>query len=333
MAPECTSNLAVLDLQIVGSEVECDVDRLDVTTAAECLHVSWNATQRPDGTDPMGKDVVFVWRPSGYYRRRYHSKPDRLDSGFSWVHPVQGELMLVLALPPAYVLPSVDDAQPILARCKELAGQERMAAYWMLTGGSRAQVTWQMKPLQGDMRAHLAALNDEAAKRAPVRNFGTIIDGEHLEGTQPPPTTFIIHGHDHTGVSDLKEFIKQLNLPDPVVMKDQLVSGATLPEKFEQLAETAGLAIALLTPDDLGGAVADPSPLTPIQQSARARQNAWLEIGWFWGRLGRDHIMLLVKGDIEIPSDLRGLEYYRYRNNVAELADRIQQFYKEHQAL
>jgi len=79
--------------------------------------------------------------------------------------------------------------------------------------------------------------------------------------------------------------------------------------------------------------LADESPLTPIQQSARARQNAWLEIGWFWGRLGRDHIMLLVKGDIEIPSDLRGLEYYRYRKNVAELADRIQQFYKEHRAL
>lgn len=103
--------------------------------------------------------------------------------------------------------------------------------------------------------------------------------------------------------------------------------------KFEQLAETAALAIALLTPDDLGGPLADQSSLTPIQQFSRARQNAWLEIGWFWGRLGRDHIMLLVKGDIEIPSDLRGLEYHRYRNNVAELTDRIQQFYKEHRAL
>lgn len=245
MAPECTNNLAVLDLQIVGSEVECDVDRLDVTTAAERLHVSWNATARPDGSDPMGKDIVFVWRPSGYYRRRYHSKPDRLDGGFSWVHPVQGELMLVLALPPGYVLASVDDAQPTLVRCKEFTGQGRMAVYWILTGGSRAQVNWRMVPVQGDMKTHVAALNDEAVKRAPVQYSGTIIDGEHVERTQPPPTTFIIHGHHHAGVSELKDFIQRLKLPDPVVMKDQLVSGATLPEKFELLAGTAMLAIAL----------------------------------------------------------------------------------------
>jgi predicted nucleotide-binding protein len=116
-------------------------------------------------------------------------------------------------------------------------------------------------------------------------------------------------------------------------MKDQFVSGATLPEKFEQLAGTALLAIALLTPDDLGRAVAEYLPATPVQQSSRARQNAWLEIGWFWGRLGRDHVMLLVKGDIEIPSDLRGLDYNNYRENVAELADRLRQFYETHRAL
>jgi predicted nucleotide-binding protein len=333
MAPEFTNNLAVLDLEFVGSEVECDVERLDATTAVEGLHISWNATVCPDGTDPVGRGIVFVWRPPGYYRRRYHSKPDRLDGSFSWVHPVEGELMLVLALPRGYVLPSVDDAQPALVRCKEIPGQGRMAAYWILTGGSRAQVSWRMERVQGDMNAHVAALNDEAAKRAQIRYSGTIIDGEHLERAQPPPTTFIVHGHDHGGVRELKDFLQQLKLPEAVVMKDQLVRGATLPEKFEQLAGTAMLAIALLTPDDLGGALADQSGQKPMGQSLRARQNAWLEIGWFWGRLGRDHIMLLVRGDIEVPSDLRGLEFYAYRNSITELADRIQQFYKEHGAL
>jgi hypothetical protein len=37
--------------------------------------------------------------------------------------------------------------------------------------------------------------------------------------------------------------------------KAKLIAGATLGEKFEQLAESAKLAIALLTPDDLGGPV------------------------------------------------------------------------------
>jgi hypothetical protein len=31
MAPECTTNLVTLDLKIVGSEVECEVDRFDLT--------------------------------------------------------------------------------------------------------------------------------------------------------------------------------------------------------------------------------------------------------------------------------------------------------------
>jgi predicted nucleotide-binding protein len=95
----------------------------------------------------------------------------------------------------------------------------------------------------------------EAAKRAQVRNFGTIIDGEEVERAQPPPTTFVIHGHDHAGVTELKDVMKRLKLPEPVVMKDQLIAGATLPEKFEQLAGPAMLAIALLTPDDLGSTV------------------------------------------------------------------------------
>jgi predicted nucleotide-binding protein len=65
---------------------------------------------------------------------------------------------------------------------------------------------------------------------------------------------------------------------------------------------------------------------SPFQTFSRARQNAWLEIGWFWGRLGRDHVMLLVKGDIEFPSDLLGLEYYPYRANVSELSETIRRF-------
>jgi Predicted nucleotide-binding protein containing TIR-like domain len=338
MAPECTGNLAALDLKIIGSEVECEVERLDVHTAVEPLHVSWNAVECPEGADAIGNGIVFVWRPPGYYLRRYPSKPDRLNGGFSWVHPVQYELMLILALPPGYVLRSVDDASPTLVRCKEV-GQSRMAAYWIFNDGrphARAQVSWKMEPFTGNLSTHLAALNHEAEKRAPMRPFGTIIDGEHVERTQPPTTTFIIHGHDHSGVKQLRGCISELQLPAPVVMMDELIAGATLPEKFEQLAESASLAIALLTPDDLGGPAAGHGIQSLFRTSSstfsRARQNAWLEVGWFWGRWGRDHIMLLVKGDIEIPSDLRGLEYYTYRENVSEVSERIRKFYEDHRA-
>lgn len=60
-------------------------------------------------------------------------------------------------------------------------------------------------------------------------------------------------------------------------MKDQLIAGA---------AGTAMLAIALLTPDDLGSTMPNQFSVAPVPQSSRACQNTWLEIRWFRGRMG-----------------------------------------------
>jgi predicted nucleotide-binding protein len=117
----------------------------------------------------------------------------------------------------------------------------------------------------------------------------------------------------------LRTCIADLHLPEPIVMKDEMKAGLTLTEKFERLAGSTKLAIALLTPDDLGGPAASGGAQSIFPTFSRARQNAWLEIGWFWGRWGRDHVLLLVKGDIEFSSDLRGLDYERYSENVSQL--------------
>lgn len=58
----------------------------------------------------------------------------------------------------------------------------------------------------------------------------------------------------------------------------------------------------LLTPDDEGCAVgAKPNP--------RARQNVVLELGYFIGRLGRERVCALTRGNIELPSDFGGVVY------------------------
>ena len=41
----------------------------------------------------------------------------------------------------------------------------------------------------------------------------------------------------------------------------------------------------------------------------RARQNVILELGFFLGRLGRERVCPLVKGDVETPSDYVGVVY------------------------
>ena len=55
-------------------------------------------------------------------------------------------------------------------------------------------------------------------------------------------------------------------------------------------------------PDDIGGTVGG-------SQSARARQNVVLELGYFLGKLGRKRNCALVVEGVEIPSDFSGVVY------------------------
>ena len=59
----------------------------------------------------------------------------------------------------------------------------------------------------------------------------------------------------------------------------------------------------MFTADDCGRAKSDTTDNT------RARQNVVLETGYFMGKLGRDHVVLLADKGIEIPSDLSGIVY------------------------
>lgn len=70
-------------------------------------------------------------------------------------------------------------------------------------------------------------------------------------------------------------------------------------EKVEAHGDV-GFAVVLLTPDDEGCSKGG----TP---ESRARQNVLLELGYFMGRLGRDRVCTLKKGQLEIPSDFAGV--------------------------
>jgi predicted nucleotide-binding protein len=66
-------------------------------------------------------------------------------------------------------------------------------------------------------------------------------------------------------------------------------------------------AIVLLTPDDVGR-VANADAAT---DQPRARQNVVFELGYFFGKLGRDHVAVINSG-VEKPSDVDGLAYIAY---------------------
>jgi Zn-dependent protease with chaperone function len=132
----------------------------------------------------------------------------------------------------------------------------------------------------------------------------------------------IIHGHDQLAVLDLKDFLYSA-FPHVVPRQMMLETAGSLsmPEKFESTVWGTEGAIALLTPDDTGAAASTEGSSQP-----RARQNVIMEVGWAWGKLGRDRFLLLIRGDIEIPSDLSGVDVYRFTNLPRECSEAVRTF-------
>jgi len=115
---------------------------------------------------------------------------------------------------------------------------------------------------------------------------------------------FIVHGHADGARETVARFIEQLGLT-AVILHEQANRGMTIPEKLIAHGDV-GFAVVLLTPDDVGRAKGE------IEDKPRARQNAVLELGYFVGRLGRDKVCALLKGDIEMPSDFVGTVYVKW---------------------
>lgn len=112
---------------------------------------------------------------------------------------------------------------------------------------------------------------------------------------------FIVHGHDSPAKIEVARLIERAGLK-AVVLHEQPNQGRTIIEKFEAHGGAAGFAVIVVTPDDVGGL--DKDHLQP-----RARQNVTGEMFWFAGRLGRDRVCALKKGEVEMPSDFAGVGY------------------------
>ncbi len=115
---------------------------------------------------------------------------------------------------------------------------------------------------------------------------------------------FIVYGHDRSARFEVAHYIQsQLGLR--AIMLDEIPEALSMGvfEAVEKYAESAGFAIVIMTPDDLGA----------VQGSellyGRARQNVLIELGYFWHKLGRRNIVILKKGEVEIPSDFAGILY------------------------
>ena len=111
---------------------------------------------------------------------------------------------------------------------------------------------------------------------------------------------FIVHGHDNEAKALAARCVERLGL-QPIILHEQANRGRTVIEKFEDYADVK-FAIVLLTPDDVIAVKSEEDKL-----ESRARQNVILELGYFIGKLGREHVCALRKGEVDLPSDIHGI--------------------------
>lgn len=131
------------------------------------------------------------------------------------------------------------------------------------------------------------------------------------------PHLLIIHGRGDSGeelrdriVETSKDRASKLHgMAQPLIMDLTGKGAVSLPKEFEDLASRVSAAIAIVTADDVGGfARSDGGDYSAkeLRLEPRARENVWVEVGWFWGRLGRERVFLWRKDELNLPSDLQG---------------------------
>ncbi len=221
-----------------------------------------------------------------------------------------------------------DDMSSVM-NLDSFAGRSREIAYQLFfldnsllnllefTGGGDPKSRW--KTTKDRILLALKIMKDrEKNKSAQAEKIVQLNDTQQIEGENQEKTPdtrkrkssmknriFIVHGHNDKMKFEMARSIEKMGLKS-IILHEQPNGGRTIIEKFTDYSDV-GFAVVLLSPDDLGYK----SNSKPESAQFRARQNVILELGYFLGKLGRNHVVVfyMPEKNFEMPSDFSGVLY------------------------
>ncbi|WP_375606547.1 MULTISPECIES: TIR domain-containing protein [unclassified Bartonella] len=160
---------------------------------------------------------------------------------------------------------------------------------------------------------------------------------KHLEETSTIPSSktasnpsnkkiFIVHGHDYYALTELENVLLKLGL-EPYILQNTSGNGLPIIQtlKKEICDSSISFGIVLLTHDDMGYAISQGAE--KIQP--RARQNVIFEMGMLAAALPLERIAILQKEGIEMLSDINGIIYLPFKEQVNETFTKLIKRLKE----
>lgn len=118
---------------------------------------------------------------------------------------------------------------------------------------------------------------------------------------------FVVYGHDKLMKLEVETFLKDDLKLEVIALDEKPNQNKTIIEKFEHFSKDAGFAVVLMSPDD--------TMEIDGQIYKQARQNVVLELGYFMAKLGRSNVAVILKGNVEKPSDISGILHLPFSGN------------------
>lgn len=212
-----------------------------------------------------------------------------------------------------------EPSKVLLPKIEARRAKERGESDWVVIGG--ASDKWYVTK------------EGEDVTRAFIKHPPSEAEEKHKKVSKAlSKNVFIVHGYDDKSKLELARMLDKLGF-NPIILSEQPDKGRTIIEKLEEETMDVGYAFVILTSDDavlsldlaqkLEKLVDDEEIKIPEEEfwsalKKRARQNVVLELGYFVGKVGRNRVCCLYKGDVELPSDIHGVLFKKFDKSVEE---------------